>query len=132
MPDDPITLVQTTDDYGAALIDKLRPTQRRRHWWHVEAVTSDHTVDEDSEFLSVTATATGDVEITLPDASTVAGQSLIVYCEAISTGNSVVIRTDTTGDTIGGAATQSLTNPGEFVRLVCNGVDDWILIADNR
>lgn len=133
MATDPITDVANADSYGAALIDKVRTGLIKRHWWHIQAISADMTVSDSDEFLSVDCSGSGgDVTISLPEASTVPGQSVIIHCSAAVSGQSVVIQSEVSAETVGEATDQSLTAAGEFIHLICDGIDDWLLYIDGR
>jgi hypothetical protein len=131
MPDDPITLPSTTDSVGTVSMTSVFEGLRRRKWWHVFAVTADYAVDADSEFLSVDATQTGGVEITLEAATDVDGKAIIVYSEILNTGDTLTI-TPATGDTIDGSASLTITVQGKFVHLISDAATNWILYIDGR
>lgn len=131
MPTDPVTLPQTTDDLGKLGMEIVYDGLQKRHWWHVNAVSSDTTVDDDTEFLLVTATASGGVGVNLPDAATAAGQSVIIGSATVASGQTITI-TPSSGDTVNDTSSLTITVTGKFVHLISDGTSNWILYVDGR
>jgi len=133
MATDPITDITSADSYGAAMMDKVLPSFTKRHWWHIREISADITLADTDEFISADASGSGgDVTISLPDADTVAGQSVIIYCSAVVSGQSVVVQPLSSGETVGGSASQSITTADEFIHIISDGADNWILYIDGR
>lgn len=131
MPTDPITLPQTTDDIGTLGMDIVYPGLRKRHWWHVEAVSIDTTVSDDTEFLLVTATASGGIDVQLRHSSSSPGQSLIIGSDTVASGQTITIL-PASGDTVNGVSSLTITASNKFVHLIADGSSNWILYLDGR
>ena len=131
MPTDPIRLPTTADDVGTAIMDSLYSGLRKRHWWHVNAVSADTTVDNDTEFLLVTATASGGVTITLQEATVAPGQSIIIGSATVASGQTITIL-PISGDTVDATSSLTITASSKFVHLISDGTSNWILYIDGR
>lgn len=132
MPTDPITLPATTDSMGTVAMTHVFNGLRKRHWWHVLAISIDHVCVIDDEFLTVDATQTGGVTVTLEDPADVPGKAMYVHNDdSNGTGDTTTVLAPT-GVTVDGSASITLTTPGAFVYLVNDGVSNWILVNDGR
>lgn len=132
MPTDPITLPLTTDSVGTLGLTHVYDGLRKRLWQHIFPITDDRVCSIDDEFLSVDATQTGGVTVTLEAPSDVPGKSLIVYNDTSNaTGDTTTVLAPT-GVTVDGSASITLTTPGAFVHLFSDGVSNWILFNDGR
>jgi hypothetical protein len=133
MATDPVSLPDATTGIGAAIADFLRIGLRRRHWWHVEAVTDTYVVDDDSEHLSCSSDASGSgYDITLPLAADAPGQTLIVSVTSTFTSGHTITLRPPSGETVDGSATLTLVAIAAYVIIQCDGTSNWILLHDGR
>lgn len=134
MPTDPITLPTATTSRGALAVDVVRPGLRKRHWWHVEAVTEEHTVDDDTEHLSCSSNLSGSsgYAILLPFASAAPGQTIIVSSTTTFDSGHTLTITPASGDTVNATSTLTIVAGSAHVILQSDGTSNWLLLHDGR
>ncbi len=134
MPTDPISLPTALVGIGALAVDHVRVGLRKRHWWHVLAVTAAHSVTDDSEHLSCSSNLSGSsgYSINLREFSVSAGQTIIVSTTTtLDSGHTITI-TPASGETIDGSSTLTIVAQLKHVIIQHDGVSNWILLHDGR
>lgn len=131
---DPISLPDATTGIGTLAVDIVRGGLRKRHWWHVLAVTAQATVGLDTEHLQCSSNLSGSsgYAILLPHSSAAPGQTIIISTSAVLDSGHTITITPASGDTVDGSSTLTITAINKFVVLQADGASNWILLHDGR
>ena len=134
MPTDPVALPTSTVGVGELAVDYVRTGLRKRHWWHVLSVTAAYTVDDDTEHLSCSSNLSGSTgyAIQLPDSASKPGQTIIVSTTSTMDSGHTITITPSSGDTVNGASTLTITAGLKHVVIQSDGAGNWILLHDGR
>lgn len=134
VPSDPVAIPDATTDLGSLSVDFVRTGLRKRHWWHVLAVTAAYTVDDDTEHLSCSSNLSGSAgyAISLRGVGVSAGQTIIVSTTSTFDSGHTITLTPASGETINGASTLTIVAGLKHVIIQHDGTDNWILLHDGR